>query len=78
MGDEIPQRNPKPTTRPISKIQASTSKSWFQPTVPTTQSTTSSTTSTATTQLPSQTRPKIPILVKKLAKRPLSKVKYFI
>ena len=73
VGDDLPERAPRPT-RPITTTQTSTQKSWFQPTVQTTKTSTSSSTSTATTQLPSQTRPKIPILVKKLAKRPLSKV----
>ena len=73
VGDEAPNRLPRPT-RPITTTQATTSKTWFQPTVKTTKSTTSSTSSTASTQLPIQTRPKVPILVKKLAKRPLSKV----
>ena len=81
IGDEVIRRPIRPTRSPpapTTTTKASTSKTWFQPTVSTTTSTTSTSTSTTTTRHPIQTKQKIPILVKKLAKRPLSKVYIFL
>ena len=75
IGDEVVRRPPRPTRSPqTTTTKTSTSKTWFQPTIQTTTSTTTTSTSTTTTREPVQTKAKIPILVKKLAKRPLSKV----
>ena len=79
LGDEE-ARKPQRTTRSPSfaastTVKLSTPKPWFRPTVTITNITEAAKTTTETTPIPSKNKARIPILVKKLAKRPISKVR---